>query len=409
MRILVLNQYYHPDTAATAQRLTELCQELAARHRVVVVCGRPSYNPVAESAPAGGDRTARVRVLRVPSTAFHRSRMAGRICNYLTYCTLALVAALVSRAPDLVVAMTDPPTIGTVAWIISVVRRAPLVLVVQDLHPDVGLALRQMSDGPIARLLDRLNRFVFERAHGIIAISESMRKRLLDKGARADRTIVISNWADVGAIAPGPKTNPFSLKHGLADKFVVMYSGNIGIAQNLDQLVHVAESLRAIEDLRVVILGDGIGRRRLTELAERLQLQNVLFLPYQPADTVQLSFASADVFVIPLRRGLDGLVVPSKVFPVMASGRPFIASIEAESEIAGIVREFRCGILVEPDDTDRLAEAIRWAYSSRSELKTMGQRGRDAVITKYRRDAATDQYESLFQSVVMSTAREHTV
>jgi colanic acid biosynthesis glycosyl transferase WcaI len=317
---------------------------------------------------------------------------------------MAFAAGFSVRRPDLIVTMTDPPIIGAVGWTISVLRRVPLVVVVQDLHPDVGIVLGRFKHGVVSSLIDRLNRLVFGHACKVVAISESMKRRLLDKGVPSTRVAVISNWADTTAIAPEPKVNPFSLQYNLATEFVVMYSGNLGLTQNLDILIRAAGNLRAIEDVKFVIIGDGAKKVHLAKLAAELDLRNVLFLPYQPIETLRYSFAAADVFVVPLSRGMDGFVVPSKVFSIMASGRPFIASIEAASEVASIVREYECGVLVEPDDAESLAAAIRRLYHSKNELATMGARGRDAVVSAFSKETAAGKYQDLFQHVV--TAHE---
>ncbi len=395
MEILVFNQYYPPDTAATAQRLADLCEGLASSHRVTVICGIPSYDPLPRAVHA---ENTRVRILRVPSTVFHRSRMVGRVCNYLTYLASAFFVGLFQRRPDLVVAMTDPPIVALIAWFIAFIRRVPFIYLIQDLYPDVAVNLGKIKNPLIIKLFNSLSLFLMYKANQLIAISSSMRERLINKGIIAEKIQVIPNWADT-KIVPQPKENPFSIHHGLNKRFVVMYSGNIGLSQNLGVLLQSAKMLEELKDLIVVIIGDGAGKPDLVNGARKLGLTNVLFFPYQPAAEMCYSFGAADVFVIPLTTGLDGLVVPSKVFSIMASARPFIAAIDGSSEVARIAEEFGCGVVVRPGDPKELLRAIRWAYKSLAELQAMGERGREVVERFYNKDIAIAKYEGAFLKV----------
>jgi glycosyltransferase involved in cell wall biosynthesis len=396
MRILVFNQYYPPDTAATAQRLADLCAGMATDHRVTVVCGRPSYDPAPLASSPGAPP---VRVVRVWSTGFHRARMAGRLTNYLTYLAQALVRGVFEPRPDVVVAMTDPPVVGFVAWLIARLKRAPFVYIVQDLYPDVAVALGRIRGRLLVGVLERASRFLLRRADGLVAISGSMKARMAGKGVPAAAIRVISNWADTDLLAPEPKDNVFSRRHGLAERFVVMYSGNVGLSQNLELLIQAAKELERTEDVRIVLVGDGAGKAGLIDLARRLEVKNVAFLPYEPLATMRYSFAAADVFVISLGAGLDGLVVPSKVFAIMASGRPFIAAVDGTSEVAEIVQTHGCGLVVRPGSASELTRAIEWAHRNRDTLRRMGQTGRQVVESTYGKERALAQYGELLDEV----------
>lgn len=397
MKLLVFNQYYPPDTAATAPLLADLCQDLALKHQVTVICGRPSYDPLPEEKSSSGRHVSNnLRVLRVPSTSFHRSRMAGRLSNYLTYVACAFIFGLFHRRSELVVAMTDPPFVGLIGWLIAFIKRLPFVYIIQDLYPDVAVSLGKIKNPLIIRVFDLLNLFLFSQADRLVTISSSMRERIMGKGIGEEKVLVIPNWADTEVVTPQLKENSFSLRYGLNNRFVVMYSGNVGFSQNLDVLIEAAATLQGLSDLVIVIIGEGAGKSKLLDKARKLKLENILFFPYQPIEQMCYSFATADVFVIPLMAGLDGLVVPSKVFSIMASGRPFIAAIDRTSEVARIAEEFGCGLVVEPDNPEKLTEAIRWSYDRRTELTCMGEKGRKAVEVFYSKATAISNYERLF-------------
>jgi glycosyltransferase involved in cell wall biosynthesis len=226
-----------------------------------------------------------------------------------------------------------------------------------------------------------------------------MRRRLVEeKGADPGRVQIIHNWADCEAIVPGPKENAFSREHGLADRFVLMHSGNVGLSQNLDVLVEAADRLRSKERLTIAIVGDGAMRRELEAMAAARGLTNVRFLPYQPKALLHDSFASADAFLVSLKAGIEGFIVPSKVYGILAAGRPYIAATDPSSEPAQIARESGCGLVAAPGDPASLAEAIATLYDDPAMTREMGARARLAA-RQYDRKVAVQAYRELFVRV----------
>jgi glycosyltransferase involved in cell wall biosynthesis len=224
-----------------------------------------------------------------------------------------------------------------------------------------------------------------------------MRLRLEAKGAAADRLVVIPNWVDTQALTPQPRNNPWAREHGFTDRFVVMHSGNVGHAQNLDALIRAGTFLRDLEDLRIAIIGGGARRDELKALARLLEVDQVRFLGYQPRELLPFSLSSADVHVVGLARGLAGLVVPSRLYGILAVARPVIAAVEEESETAAVVRAAGCGLVVAPGDAEGLAAAIREARGL--DLDELGRRGRDWVVANADRRAAIERYRALLAEV----------
>jgi len=226
-----------------------------------------------------------------------------------------------------------------------------------------------------------------------------MRRRLVEeKGADPSRVSVIHNWADCDAITPGAKDNAFAREHGLADRFVLMHSGNIGMSQNLDVLIAAAERLRSRERLVVAIVGAGARLRALEADVARRALTNVRFFPYTAKERLHESFAAADAFLVALKPGIEGYIVPSKVYGILAAGRPFIAALDPSAEPAAIVREHGCGLIARPGDPDALAAAIAAMYDDPPATRLMGQRARAAAL-QFDRRAAVAAYFELFQRV----------
>jgi colanic acid biosynthesis glycosyl transferase WcaI len=393
-RMLVLNQYYWPGVEATAHLLSELCAALADEFEITVVTGM-----VADGTEPGRATRDGVEIVRVQSTAYDRSRLSLRAINYLTYLGLSLWEGLKVERPDVVLCMTDPPVIADLALVLARRYRAPLVVVSQDVFPEVAVALKRLDNPALVGVLRGATRAYLERADRVVAIGDTMRERLEEKGAAAERMVVIPNWVDTTDLRPRPRQNEWAREHGLEDKFVVMHSGNIGHAQDLDSLIRAATFLRDLDDMRIVVIGGGARRDELKRLAKVLETDQILFMGYQPRELLADSLSSADIHVVGLARGLAGYVVPSRVYGVLAVGRPVIAAAEAHSETAKVVEQVGCGVVVPPGRPERLAAAIRSAHDGELDLEAMGERGRVWVTQEADRRVAVDRYRALLRSL----------
>ena len=395
-RLLVVNQYYWPGIESTGFLLSELCGQLAGEFDVTVVTGKQPVGRNERRVVHDG-----VTIVRVPSTTFHRANIWLRGVNYATYLLGSALVALRQRKPDVVLAMTDPPVIADVALLVARRFRVPLVVISQDVFPEIAIELKQVENPLVIGLLRRAVGFYLERADRIVAIGETMRARLERKGAPAERLRVIPNWVDTTALTPQPRRNDWSTTNGLDDRFVVMHSGNVGHAQDLDALVQAAALLRGLDRLAIVIVGDGARRDEIVALAKSLEVDDVVrFLPYQERGVLSLSLSAADVHVVGLARGLSGYVVPSRLYGILAVARPVIVAADAESETAQLVESVGCGVLVPPGEPEHLAAAIRSAWNGELDLGAMGVAGREYVVENADRVVAAGRYRALLREVV---------
>ena len=397
--LLVLNQYYAPGYESTAHLLTELCEALAAEYEVTVITGTVAAAQKPENVTRNG-----VRVVRVGSTAFDRSRLSMRGMNYLSFFVLALVAALRQRRPDLVLCLSDPPFVSIVGVAVARRHRAPLVVVTQDVFPEIAVALGRLDNRVFVAILDRLVRLGLSQAQRVVAIGEHMRGRLRAKGVSDDVLRVIPNWTDTDALSPRPRENAWARENGLAGRFVVMHSGNLGYAQDLGTLIHAATFLRDLDDLEIVLVGTGARGGVLREQARDL-LVPVRFLPYQPRERLPESLSSADVHVVGLAPGLAGYIVPSRLYGILAVGRPVIVHADAASETAEIVQAEQCGVVVPPADPEALADAIRAAHDGRLDLAGMAEAARRYAVREATRDVAIDRYRELLAELIHARGR----
>ena len=400
-RILVLNQYYWPGVEATAQLLSQLCEALARDYDVTVVTGHLHGLDL----PADEERNG-VRIVRVRSTAYERSQLHLRAANYASYLGDTVLTALRGERPDLVLCMTDPPVVGDIGLLVARRFGAPLLVISQDVFPEIAERLKRLEHPLVVGALRRLVALYLRRADRVVAIGETMKLRLVEKGASAARIEVIPNWVDTAELAPQPRRNAWSREQGVDDAFVVMHSGNVGHAQDLDTLVRAVTFLRDLDRLQVMVIGFGARHGELTRLTQRLEVTSIVrFLGYQPRGRLSLSLASADLHYVGLARGLSGYVVPSRLYGILSVGRPVLVSAEADSETVELVETAGCGVVVPPGRPELVAGVIRDVVEGRLSLDGMGERGREWVEREADREVAFGRYRRVVADVVASSSR----
>jgi lipopolysaccharide/colanic/teichoic acid biosynthesis glycosyltransferase len=396
MRVCFFNRSYWPDHGATGQLLTELCEDLVSRHgfEVAIVCA---------GAPGGAtvrrERRNGVEILRAAGTAFDKARFVGRAANYLSYFASAWLAGRRIGRPDVVVALTDPPIIGLAARRAARRAGARFVYLCQDVFPEVARLLDDFRSDIVDGALERVGRSLVLSSDRVVAVGETMRGHLVEhRGADPARVAVIHNWADCSALVPRSRDNPFAREHGLDESFVVMHSGNVGLSQNLDTLLDAAALVRDQRGIRFVVMGDGARRAALEARTRAEGLDQVRFLPHQPKERLADAFASADMFVVSLKQGLAGCIVPSKLYGILAAGRPYVAAVEPACEVAAITTTHDCGLLSPPGDARALAGRILDLYHDRQLARRLGDNGRHAALA-FDRPCQVDAYARLFREV----------
>jgi glycosyltransferase involved in cell wall biosynthesis len=396
--VLVINQYF-ASREATGQLLRELSVRLSDSFEVTVVAAAAlaDYNEQLDS---------RVTVERVAATRFPRSSPALRAVNYATFMAGLPIVAWRTGRPDVVLCMTDPPIVGLVALVLARLRRVPVIVVFQDVHPQLGLATGRLTNPAVVAALRLSQRVLLAAPDRLVAIGVAMRDELVKLGASPDSIEVIPNWSDVARGPHHTRPTQWDLRHGLQDAFVVMHAGNIGQLQGLDAVVAAAGM---VPEARFLIVGDGSGRESLMAVAERLRCTNVEFLPWQPHSTMPEVLASADVQLVTLLPGLAGLLEPSKVYSALASGRPLLVALDERSEGAAVVRSHDCGVVVTPGDAASIAAGVRRLMATPlAEREAMGRRGR-RYADGHDSAAAGESYVQLIRSVLRLPADPQSV
>ncbi len=371
MRVLLFNLYYPPDTSATAKMAQTVVNALAEKHDVTVLCGRPSYDP-AERRPwrlYQSENPGRVRIIRAGSTDFLRVQMKKRVLNYLSYVFLAVPRALFLPC-DVILVMTDPPFEGIVGAFVSILKRKPYVYNIRDLYPDMALGGSIVSPGMLARIWEKLHRWALRRATRVVALGDDMRNRILAKGVDPAHVVIVRDGADLPAQGSKPSFDPQVIQAIRGNsQFVLLHAGNLGFYGAWDTLLAAAREL-AQDGVSIVFVGDGAERERLQSAASGLP--NVRFLPSFPSNKIPSVLAAPDAHIITVKRGLEGVVVPSKMYSILAAGKPVVAIAPAECDVVTIGARKGFSIAADPDDPAQFVQAVRRISRNPELLRSMG-------------------------------------
>jgi colanic acid biosynthesis glycosyl transferase WcaI len=398
--LVFVNRYFYPDQSATSQMLTDLVRGLtAAGFAVHVVCSRQLYDDPHVQLPER-EEVFGAQVRRIATTRFGRNGLLGRAIDYATFyvnCAWALLGLL--KRGDVLIVKTDPPLMSLMAVPIAALKRAQLINWLQDVFPEVA---SRLGANPLPQWLDAILRRArnasLRTARMNVVIGDRMREYFTDKGIPACRLCVIENWADAIAIQPKPRSDSrLRARLGFSDRFVVCYSGNLGRAHEYETLLLAAEELKSDRAFAFLIIGGGAKTAALKVSVSQRALENFCFLPYQPRDTLEDSLAAADVHLVSLLPALEGMIVPSKLYGILAAGRPTIFIGEGDGEVARVLSGAECGITVAVGDSTGLAKALRRLRAEPDARAGMERRARQLVCEKFTPQRAIKRWMDLLE------------
>jgi glycosyltransferase involved in cell wall biosynthesis len=394
MTVLIINRFYWPDESATAVLAADLAEDLAAAgHEVHVLCSRLSVlRPAARAVP---EETRRgVRIHRLFSCAFGRAGFSRRLADLLSFHLFLRLRGPAVCRPHVVFVMTDPPLAATAALYIARRHDAPVVQHVDDVYPDVAVALGQLRPrGLPARLSAEINRRAMTKCARLLALSGRMAAILRGQGLPAEKITVLPPWADGRLLRPVPHAeNSFrrELDRG-PDDFVVMYAGNMGRCHPFDAILAGAEALAADQRVRFVFVGDGAQRPKIEAFMRRRPAARIQLLPYQPRARLAEVLSAGDVHLITQDARTDGLIVPSKLAGILAVGRPVVFVGPSGGDLADTLTARRCGFVVSETDEKELARclqslrddpALRADVAARARLTFAAEYDRAAVVPR---------------------------
>lgn len=410
-RILILTLVFPPDNVSTARIMADLAVDLrSAGHTIRILTTTPHYNDDPE---AIGRQPLRAHLgwLIQKSTyegipVYHvwmprkgRSKLL-RIVAWFGFHAASTAYGMTCRfRPQVVLTPSPPLTIGVSAWALGCRYRVPFIYNVQEIYPDVAIHLGALKNRFLIRIMLIIERFVYARATALTTISEGMKQRLLNKGIPPEKVHLIPNFVDVTEFTPLSKDNEFSRAHGLHDKFVVSYAGNMGKPQRLETLLEAARLLRADPGIHFLLLGGGSEWEPLQQLAAELQLGNLTLLPAQPYSAMPQIYAASDLSFVPQAIGTHSDGIPSKVYRILSCGRVVLVMSDPDSDLARVAKESGAGIVTPPGDAAALAQAIRVAAGDANRLHECAEKGRAFVVEFYGRTSVSNRYINLIESL----------
>jgi len=404
MKLLFITPHYFPDGGPSAPLYSMLCEELARRgHDVNVICAVPHY-------PSGKtpqnyksfkiykEFNKGVNIIRVPLPSIDRKNLKLRFLQFICFQLGAVLAGLRTKY-DVVISSNPALQIGLPFLFFGKFRNKPSIFSVHDFYPDVGIKLGIFKSNFIVFIVDILERMCFKSATKIRVLSESFIPKVNCKGIERSKICLIYDWVDPNFIKPIQKENKFSKSFNLINKFVILYAGNIGFSQGLEYLLEAAEYLSDEKDVMFVFVGEGPNKSNLIKLANEKGLKNVIFIDFQPRETLPEVLAAADISIVTLKKNISFESLPSKTYSMLASGRPIIACLDEGSDSYNLILRSGGGICIPPEEPDKLVKAIIKLKENKELRELMGMRGRDYIEKFHSPEYAADKYEELFRLI----------
>ncbi len=412
MKLLLLCPHFDPDLhAATGEVMTRLVHSLADRgHRVDVVTSLPWYRGHAvhegwRGRPWRTEDADHGRIIRVWPFPVDKNNIPARALGFGGFTALVAGAALTLDRPDIVMGMSPPVFLGDAAWLAAKRFRVPFVFNVQDIFPDVAVDLGALSNPRVIDAARAHERSLYRRADAITVLSTDQHRNVQSKldAVDGDKVRIIHNFADTDKVRVVDRDRPYRAEHGLGDKLVVMYSGNVGLSQSFDLVRAAAQRFAERPDVHFVINGEGAARPSVEEWAA--DLPNVTIADFAPREAVSDVLGAADLHLILLKRGLAQSSTPSKMYGILAAARPVLASIDEGSEVELTIDAAGAGRAVPPDDEPAFLAALEEMLADPAALRAMGRSGRAHLAESYSPAAQAAAFDELFTDLIRTGAR----
>ncbi|UZW14940.1 glycosyltransferase family 4 protein [Clostridium pasteurianum] len=407
-KLLVIPHYFYPDVASTGQLVTELCEELQKEFSITVICPVPSYTGVIDKKYKNKrfyfEKYMDVNVIRVRVPEFIKGKKISRICNIIIYFINAIGAIVKSGKQDVILTISQPPILGGVLGVIAKkIKKAKFIYNIQDFNPEqievVGYFKNKIIIG-IARAIDK---YSCRKADMIVVVGRDMKETLCKRfKKKIPNNVVINNWADDAKIYPLERENEkvieFKKRYGLMDKFVIMYSGNLGLYYDLENIIKVIGQFKDKDDMIFAFIGEGAVKEKLMEYCTSNSISNIKFIPYQKKENLIYSLNAGDVHLVSNMKGIKGISVPSKIYSIIAANKMVLGILENDTEARSLIEKYHCGICCNPGNYDDIKKSINYMYYVYKVVMNNSKNNRINDVIK--RDISKKKSISLYKEVI---------
>lgn len=403
-KILIYDNNFYPELSSLAQLYTDLCLELSKEFQVNVICAVPSYTGKIDKKYLSKwiykEEYEKIQIIRVKVCPFDKRKKISRAISILGYFFRAILATTKVKDVDIVIAVSQPPILGGILGVIGKrLKRCKLIYNIQDFNPEQIIATKYSKNRLLLAFMFMLDKYSCKCSDKIIVVGTDMVGTLVkrfEKDKQVPETIFVHNWVNEKKLTPLYDENviKFKKKYGLMDKFVFMYSGNIGLIYDLENIIKVIEKI-TFNDVVFAFVGDGNVKGELISYAQKKNMNNVVFIPYQDNDKIIYSLNAADVHFVVNRKGMKGVACPSKLYGVMSVGKPVLGVLEEGTEARTVIENSQCGYVTEPEKYEEIEYLIKKMYGSKKdELEQMGINARKYLCDNLSRDSALKKYKN---------------
>ena len=406
-RVFVISELYYPEDTSTGYFITKIAEGLAENHPVEAICSKPTYSERHMDVPFRETHRG-VKIRRVRSTRMNKDRIIGRLANLVTFTLGAAWSfARSARRGDIVICLTNPPPLPLLIGAIAKLKKVHSVMLVHDLYPEVLVATGHLSNQSVSyRLLYNIFAITYRLFDRIIVLGRDMQELVSQKiGGHGQPPLIIPNWGDVDAVYPIERSeNSFAQEHGLVQKTVIQFSGNLGRTHDLETVMRAAKQLEDETGIVFLFVGYG-GKAHLIDPASGgSNLSNVRFLPRQPRETLGAMLACSDATVIAFVDEMVGVSVPSRMYNIMAAGVPIIAMCDSRSELALTIDELDCGWVFGTGDAAGLEHLVRKIHRAKTtgplnEPMLKGSNGRKGAESQFNRTSVVAKFQNVLVSL----------
>lgn len=394
MKFRLFNTFEPPGAPIFKDLLPYLAQQ---GHEITVNVSSISYRPI-KSNYFKKEYINKIKYNYLKTITLTKNKYISKLSTMISYSFLVIIHSLFSKKVHKNIFLTQPPLFFLWGFVLLLLKHEKYICVMMDIYPDVAIKGGMIhEEGFIAKVMRLITNFALKHAESVIVIGRCMKKKIEKIGIPSSKIEIVTNWVDENEMNPIPHPlNSFRQKNGLTDKFVIMYSGNMGLGHYFDNILEVAKRLKGKKDIIFLFIGGGLRLNEIKEYKKKIHLNNIKLMPYQSTEIINQSLASADIHFISLREGFEGLIVPSKLYGILAVARPIIFQGSQDSEIALLINEHKVGFAVKLGETNMLESHMLELKDNPELRKSMGEKSRYILEKYYDKESRLNLYKNIF-------------